>query len=254
MRRLLFILAFIALFATHSPPVSPPPYFNRKAIVDIARDNTVIVRTLISEGSGVIFSRDGKSYVWTCAHVFDNTSSLVPMKDKRSGTFKSYRAYAPIVILKNTIRGERTVDGMATIATVLRIDRDQDIAVLELMDALPNSTKFYLDREIPPVGETVYHVGHYKGSFAEYSFAQGNIAYIQRDLKGYDYLDQVSLTAYSGSSGGGVFLEDGRCIGMVELVTAGGDSCAFYIPIRRMMQWAKDHGISYLLDENISSK
>jgi S1-C subfamily serine protease len=134
-------------------------------------------------------------------------------------------------------------------ATVVCCDPEQDIALLKLKDNIfTNSTVFYLDNIIPPVGETIHNVGNYKGDFAEYSFSSGVIAYLNRHMISWDYLDQSTFTIYTGSSGSGVFLDDGRCIGIVVMCANGGDSCGFYIPIRRILHWARERKFEYLLN------
>ena len=64
--------------------------------------------------------------------------------------------------------------------------------------------------------------------------------------------DQTTVTAFPGSSGGGVYLSDkngdnsGKYVGM--LVRGAGEGFNFIVPVRRMQDWAKKVNIEWALD------
>ena len=58
--------------------------------------------------------------------------------------------------------------------------------------------------------------------------------------------DQTTVTAFPGSSGGGVFLTDGQYIGM--LVRGAGETFNLIVPIRRMAKWAKSEKIEWAMN------
>jgi len=59
--------------------------------------------------------------------------------------------------------------------------------------------------------------------------------------------DQTTVTAFPGSSGAGVFLRDGRYVGM--LVRGSGETFNLIVPVRRMRSWAKTRDIEWALDK-----
>jgi len=63
--------------------------------------------------------------------------------------------------------------------------------------------------------------------------------------------DQTTVTAFPGSSGGGVFLTNGEYIGM--LVRGAGETFNLIVPIRRMTKWAKAENIEWALNNDIEA-
>ena len=51
------------------------------------------------------------------------------------------------------------------------------------------------------------------------------------------------------SSGGGVFLEDGRCMGL--LVRGAGETFNLIVPVRRMKEWAKTMKVEWAINDNV---
>lgn len=91
-------------------------------------------------------------------------------------------------------------------------------------------------------------MGSFLGQDGSNSFSEGLISQIGRTL--YDHVfDQSSATAFPGSSGGGIFnAETGEYIG--TLVRGKGETLTYYVPIRRIKEWAKRHNIEFLFDES----
>jgi hypothetical protein len=61
--------------------------------------------------------------------------------------------------------------------------------------------------------------------------------------------DQTSCMGYPGSSGGGVYTTDGKCIGL--LVLGAGPGLNFIVPGRRMLVWARKMKIEWALDPTV---
>lgn len=191
-------------------------------------------------GSGVVFVRGSKSYVWTAGHVVSDNVVISP--DGKIKIFEDVLVTQPIV------EQGRTVGHLSFSAKIIRFSpfEKDDLALLLLYktNALP-SVSFYLDKEIPSVGEKVYHVGSWKGPFGESSFSSGEISFVGRILEGLIF-DQATCTIFPGSSGGGVYLTDGRCIGIIT--RGGGETFGLFIPIRRLLEWAKAENCLWALD------
>ena len=69
--------------------------------------------------------------------------------------------------------------------------------------------------------------------------------------------DQTTVTAFPGSSGGGVYLSDrsddhsGEYVGM--LVRGAGEGFNFIVPVRRMNEWANKVKVGWALDDSIAA-
>ena len=61
--------------------------------------------------------------------------------------------------------------------------------------------------------------------------------------------DQTSCMGYPGSSGGGVYLRDGKCIGL--LTRGAGPGLNFIVPTRRIVKWAKLVKIEWAVNQSI---
>ena len=62
--------------------------------------------------------------------------------------------------------------------------------------------------------------------------------------------DQTTVAAFPGSSGGGVYLKkDARYVGMI--VRGAGETFNLIVPVRRMVDWAKENDIMWALDPKV---
>jgi len=63
--------------------------------------------------------------------------------------------------------------------------------------------------------------------------------------------DQTTVTAFPGSSGGGVYLKsDARYVGM--LVRGAGEGFNLIVPVRRMVDYCERHKMMWALDPKIN--
>jgi S1-C subfamily serine protease len=206
-----------------------------KPIVAQTISRSVYVIAGTEMGTGVVVKRDGITYVWTCAHVLNELVSKHPIV--------SYK--------KATVQKDAGGKVLETSAKIIGYDERMDLAVLQLdpsplSDAVEGAT-FY--NGTVPVGEDVFHVGHYKATF-KYSFSKGIIAYnarvwnhrikgvLENGMEVNELVDQTTVTAYPGSSGGGIFISDARCVGLLAATLTDGDSANMLVPSREMIAWA----------------
>jgi len=130
----------------------------------------------------------------------------------------------------------------------------EDLALLMIkkFNFVDKSAKFYVDKggRGLPLGTNLYHVGSLLGSGGSNSMTTGIMSQVGRMLSlngGSKVLfDQTTVTAFPGSSGGGVFLTTGEYIGM--LVRGAGETFNLIVPIRRMTDWAEEENIKWALD------
>lgn len=207
--------------------------------IDASLRVSVMVITDHGHGSGVTVNRqspngDRITFVWTAAHVvesirvesgFPSVEIALPMRAPNGG----------IVALSRWT------------ADVIFFDSYADVALLRVR--LPNQTfgetKFYVG-EPPRIGVSVVHVGSWRGAPGINSVSVGIVAQHGRVIDG-EWFDQVTMTSFPGSSGGGVFLLDGgECIGL--LLRGMGETAGLLTTSRRLMTVAERGGVGWAVD------
>ncbi|MAF43673.1 MAG: hypothetical protein CMI54_05835 [Parcubacteria group bacterium] len=214
------------------------------------------------EGSGVIFTRKNSkgnlvNFVWTAGHVIDNLRS--ERKVLVRGTPKTLVEFKDPVVIKEIRQGGRTVGRLQMDAEVLKYSESEDghdLALLRVRkyNFVTGTVTFYLDKDIPPLGTDLLHVGSLLGQFGANSMTDGIYSQHGRVVKSLNkrVFDQTTCVAFPGSSGGGVFLKDGgdaRYVGM--LVRGAGEGFNLIVPVRRMVEYCKKHKIMWALDAKV---
>lgn len=222
------------------------------------QDISVTIRSGNSEGSGVILTRKDAqkeivNFVWTAGHVIDNLRSTRKVVSP-DGAERTVVEFRDAKIVKLLVENGRTVGTLQLDAEVIRYsdaETGEDLALLRIRkkNFIENSTvKFFLDKEIPSLGTELYHVGSLLGEEGANSMTSG-IYSQQGRLINKTVFDQTTVIAFPGSSGGGVFLQDGRYVGM--LVRGAGEAFNLIVPVRRMLNWAKSAKVEWAIDPSI---
>jgi len=232
---------------------------------------SVTVKAGYSEGSGVIITREVKvgpnktekiNFVWTAGHVVDGLRSvrtvIVNGQQKRIVEFKDAQ------IVKELIENGRRVGELKMDAKVIKYsdaDNGEDLALLMVRkrEFINEDALFFLEGDkIIPIGTELYHVGSLLGQQGANSMTRGIMSKVGRvlNLGSGDgvVFDQTTVTAFPGSSGGGVFLSErsgddaGKYVGM--LVRGAGEGFNFIVPVRRMNSWAEKNNVAWALDKS----
>ena len=246
--------------------VSPAKGVEKKDAAEHLQNVSVTIRSeaewSAGEGSGVIFTRKDKdgnlvNLVWTAAHVIDNLRS--ERKVLVNGVPKILVEFKDAIIIKEILQNGRTVGRLQMDAEVLKYsesEKGHDLALLRVrkLNFVTDSVKFYLEEKIPPLGTDLLHVGSLLGQMGANSMTDGIYSQHGRLIKSLNkyVFDQTTVTAFPGSSGGGVYLkEDGsaRYVGM--LVRGAGEGFNLIVPIRRMVSYCEKHKIMWALDKNV---
>jgi hypothetical protein len=223
-------------------------------LVDHLQDISVTIKSngggMESQGSGVLVTRKvgdrAVTFVWTAGHVVDNLRTERETIDPKTGSKRTTVEFADAAIVKEFRQDGRRVGETKIDAKVLKYsdaDTGEDLALLQVrkLDFAPEGgAKFYLDKEIPPIGTELYHVGSLLGQMGSNSGSNGVV------------FDQTSVTAFPGSSGGGVYIKtNGLFMGMLVRGTEGGFNLV--VPIRRLHDWAKRNKIEWAVDPNVKT-
>jgi S1-C subfamily serine protease len=184
-------------------------------------------------GSGVLVTRRvgqvNRTFVWTAGHVAKEAQ-------REDGTF------GPLMV----ISGPRK----SFSAKVIDYSEGEDLALLEIeWDNYTSDSAIFYSSDAPIFpGTELIHVGSVLGlcnSVSTGVMSRNN--HIEPD--GPEIYDQTSVMGYPGSLGGGVFLCNGQCIGL--LVREAGPGINFIVPIRRMREWARKENIEWALDPTL---
>ena len=215
-----------------------------------------------SEGSGAMIIRevDGQkvTFVWTAAHVIDNLRSVRTVINEKGQPVKLVEFEDPKIV-KELVEKGRRVGEMKMDARVIKYsdaDDGEDLALLMVRarDYAKSGAKFKIqspkkdDDNIVPIGTRLFHVGSLLGQMGANSMTTGIISQVGRTLGKVEY-DQTTVTAFPGSSGGGVYLTDGRYMGM--LVRGAGEGFNLIVPVRRMVRWAEKNDIMWAIDPSV---
>ena len=259
-RRTILTSLLVALVFT----IPFPLYGEEPPVSTFLQEISVTIKTDRGEGSGVIFTREIKSkngkqnvnFVWTAAHVLENIRNVRSVLDAE-GKSKKIIEFKDVQIVKKLIENGITVGELSMDAVVVKYSDAKDgedlaLLMIKKFNFVDKSAKFYVDKggRGLPLGTNLYHVGSLLGSGRSNSMTTGIMSKVGRMLSlngGSKVLfDQTTVTAFPGSSGGGVFLTTGEYIGM--LVRGSGETFNLIVPIRRMTDWAEEENIKWALD------
>ena len=229
------------------------------------QDISVTIKAGNSEGSGVIISRDvlktkdsknsiRVNFVWTCAHLMDGLRSTRIVIDGE-GKNKTVIEFKDAQVVKELVEDGRKVGELKMDAKVILYSDatdGEDLALLLVrkIGFVDQNTEFFLEDRNVEIGEPLLHVGSLLGQAGANSMTNGIMSQVGRVLNigsgDGTVFDQTTVTAFPGSSGGGVFMNDGRYVGM--LVRGSGETFNFIVPVRRMIRWAKKRDIEWAID------
>lgn len=240
----------------------------KKDVAGYLQAISVTIKASGSEGSGVLFNREimvaGKpqkiNFVWTAAHVIDNLRSVRTIIAANTGTDKKLVEFKDPDIVRELVEHGRRVGEIKMATKVLKYSeatQGHDLAILLVrkIGYADETAKFYKDPEEKgiAIGTQLYHVGSLLGQTGNNSMTTGIMSQVGRVLElgsgEGKVFDQTTVTAFPGSSGGGVFLADGQYIGM--LVRGAGETFNMIVPIRRMREWAKEQNVLWALDDSV---
>jgi S1-C subfamily serine protease len=216
MKILCFIvaLALVLIGFLNIPPSSPGPPDDRDCVPRYLQDITVHVISPGGYSTGIVTGSKKNTYVWTAAHCVRGQLFVGIQKTDKSNLI---------------------------LARIVATNENDDLAVL-LLEEPGFFERFAVFANMPPeLGETVWHSGNMLGKFSK-SITKGTISHTNREWMGQTYY-QTTAAIHKGSSGGGVFKQNGRCVGLVSKKIATGIS--LFTPINKVRLWAIQNNIPF---------
>jgi S1-C subfamily serine protease len=164
-----------------------------------------------STGSGIIISKEG--YVVTNFHVIEEAKGTLMVEITRDGLTKNYKA------------------------SIVKSDKENDLAILKIEDTDFNPyTKIqyaFKESGAADVGSTVYTIGFpmaLSGMGKEAKFTDGKVS----SKTGYNNAInsyQTSVPVQPGNSGGPLFDDKGKLIGVINAKIKDGDNVSYAIKL-----------------------
>jgi hypothetical protein len=233
-------------------PASPGPAAESERVASGLLAVSVSVRVQppgegVTNGTGVRVVRDGVQYVWTAAHVVARAR-----RDPVGGWawHRPARFEGVQVVTEVVDSGGRVISVVTQDAEVVRYSAElggEDLALLRVLE--PASAGLasvrFLDGPSSRPGVRLWHCGSFQSLGGSLSLSQGIVSHLGRVHGGKSY-DQVSTPHHPGSSGGGVFLEDGRCAGLV--LRTAGETYGLIAPACRVRAYADRAGVPWAVD------
>ena len=242
------------------------PCFSFAGVPDDLQGVSVTIKAGNGQGSGTLITRkigdDSVSFVWTAAHVVDglrSTRSVIV-----NGYTKTLIEYKDAEVVQEIQQDGRRIGEVKYDAKIIKVSDasyGEDLALLMVRrknaysDGI--SAKFKEDKDyIPAIGMKLVHVGSLLGQFGANSFTNGLVSQTGRTLPGkgasVKVFDQVTVTAFPGSSGGGVFDEaTGEYVGMLTQGISQSQGFNFIVPVRRINAWTVSAKIGWALDSKV---
>ncbi len=195
-----------------------------------AQSETVLIEVGNGYGSGVIVRREGKTFVWTAAHVVKGFSSVTIHQSVHFNGHKSGDISFPGVVIS---RLENS---------------DSALLWIDMPPAYFKPASWAPDKPLR-VGDSIFGVGNMKHVF-DNSVTLGIISQVGVNPGVEEWpwkdVDQATLPALPGVSGGPVFSSTGKVIGL--FVGAWGTGVpSWFTPIREIEKEARKKGIDWAI-------
>lgn len=170
-------------------------------------------------------------------HAFDSVGQI---KSQGSGVVVSRELIVSNChVTERASRIEVGYRGRRFVAKAHHVDRERDICSLSVKALIAPAAKLGRSDELE-IGQSVFAIGAPQG--LELSLSSGILSSL-REIKG-GRLIQTTAPISPGSSGGGLFDESGRLIGITTLYFTVGQQLNFAVPVEWVTELSERHAIS----------
>lgn len=242
------ILTLLPLFVILSAPA--------KADWPVADMNRQIDQTnfVVNSGCSGTLVDAKERYVLTANHCVENqyeTVEIEKIDDKGVVTKENVRRLKPGTVKQIFFKGASEVREITYRTKLKAVDRDKDLALLQIIADIPAATASSFACDLPSRGESVYIVGNPMGSLYS-SVVKGMVSSVQRDY-GLLRMDnganvdepliQISGGMVGGNSGGAVYDDDGHIVGVSVLGHRVNEVLGFAVPLDSIKSFMKANGV-----------
>lgn len=243
-KKLLFVLPLIlCVITTYGKCQSPE--------ASRLQELSVTINSGSGEGSGTLITKDDTTFILTAAHVVANLRSVRSVIDKDGKTKQLIEFKNAALVKEYREDGRRVGETRMDVKVVKYSDADHgdDIAILMVVKKnFSTDSAIFDNTELVPVGTLLWHCGSLLGQMGANSVTTGVQSQIGKMYEGEVY-DSTTCTAFPGSSGGGVFKQDGDKWLLVGMITRGsGETFNLMVPMRRIRDWSQKTNMEWLFD------
>lgn len=202
---------------------------NKKDVITSLQSISIIVKTQDDKyGSGVIKNVGDNSYIITAAHLFDKSK------------IGEDASVIKIVYYKGEISGK-----IQYLAKIINISHKEDLALLLVygQKVFTDSVQFYKGPLIP-LGTKLISVSSPYGERCYNTVTTGILSQHGRIRDGAVY-DQTTCPTYVGTSGGGIYNEEGKLVGISVIFIQPAYS--LIIPVSTVKEWLRKEHLEFLL-------
>lgn len=185
-------------------PCTPKQSLSLPRDLGSVMQSVLLIRAGAATGSGVLISEDG--WAITAAHVVSGLDEIIV----------------------------RAQSGLQLAASVVRVDRQQDVALIRLQGR-GHPCLGVATEDVPGVGSDLFAVGAPTGEELAFSVTKGVVSGF-REWEGKHYI-QTDAALNPGNSGGPLVSSDGRIVGIVswKIAAPGLEGLAFGVPVRAVV-------------------
>lgn len=203
--------------------------------------------------SGTLISVSDR-YVLTANHcVVDQyeTVEVEKIDDKGVVTKEKQRRLKPGTVKQIYFAAGNEVRETTYRTKLKAVDRDKDLALLQIIADIPNSEASSLACDAPRRMDTVFIVGNPMGSLYS-SVVKGLVSSVQRDYglirmdngsNADETLMQVSGGVIGGNSGGAVYDDRGHLVGVSVMAHRVHETLGFAVPLDRIKEFLKSNKV-----------
>lgn len=201
--------------------------------------------------SGTLIDLAGR-YVLTANHCVEDQYETVEREkidDKGIVTKEKYRRLKPGTVKQIYFNGASEVRETTYRTKLIAVDRNKDLALLQIIAVLPNAAASKLSCTDPKRGDSVFVVGNPMGVLYS-SVVPGMVSSIQRQYgtlgvgtEDSEPLLQVSGGIVGGNSGGAVYNTTGDLVGVPVLGHRMNEVLGFAVPLAAIKDFLKANNL-----------
>lgn len=198
--------------------------------------------------SGTLIDLENK-YILTAAHCVEAqyaTKEREKIDDNGVITKEKYRKLIDGSVSQIVLDSGTTTRTTTYRVTLKAVDKDNDLAVVQVVGNLPNTVVARLAEAEPRRGDKVYVVGNPAGLYT--TVHAGIVSSIERSYGLIDFGDQtrerlmqVSAGIIGGNSGGAVYNADGELVGVPVIASRMNEVLGFVVPLDVIKAFLKAH-------------
>ncbi len=205
---------------------------------------------LVNRGcSGTLISLE-KRLILTAAHCVDSqyeTRERELVSNEGVVTKEKYRKLIDGSVSQLTFDDGQAIKTVVYRVTLKAVDKDVDLAVLQVLGPLPNTQAARLASSEPERGAKAYLVGNPTGALYA-SVAVGIVSSLDRSYGLIDFGDnprgrliQISPGVVGGNSGGAVYNDNGELFGVPVVAHQRNEVLGFAVPLGVVKKFLADN-------------